>query len=421
MLKKLSSSIPLLLLSAVLAGCDSIPFLDNDSDYKTAGRGRPLEVPPDLTSTNTDDAFSVPGTTTLSSFNQQNQANQTVEEKLLPSAEGVKLERAGSQRWLIVPAPPEKVWPVIRAFWIDLGFPVRVENIQTGVIETDWVTVSEIIKDGQGNVLSRFQGWLDRLSALNNRQKFRTRIDRNADENVTEIYISHRSLGNEFDDGKERVLTPFGLFETGFKTEDTKKNDAEDDDIDAEFLRRLVVKLGIAEKQSHNIIDNPVEEKHASTSTDKDGIITLTVNDAFDRSWRRVGLALDRIGFLIEDRDRSRGLYFVRYSDLDADKPSEDKKGLLDKLKFWGDSSEKEKQPEPEPEQKKDDKGIIDKLKFWETSDKGKEKSNGVPQYRIHLERGETTTTVTVVGKDGKQVKSRAANRIMTLLYEQLQ
>src|SRR3990167_2221475 len=54
-------TVVLLLTVLSLAGCDSIPFIDNTSDYKGASRGKPLEVPPALPSLSTDDASSVPG------------------------------------------------------------------------------------------------------------------------------------------------------------------------------------------------------------------------------------------------------------------------------------------------------------------------------------------------------------------------
>jgi outer membrane protein assembly factor BamC len=146
------------------------------------------------------------------------------------------------------------------------------------------------------------------------------------------------------------------------------------------------------------------------------------MDDAFDRAWRRVGLALDRIGFLVEDKDRSKGLYFVRYSDLDAeDDAGTDKKGLLDKLAFWKDDDDKGKpqaKPKPEPEPKKDDSSFVDKLEFWKSSD---DKSvNTALQYRISVERNGEKTTVTVVDKDGKRDLSPTSNRILSLLYEQL-
>jgi outer membrane protein assembly factor BamC len=413
------SSVAALLTVLALAGCDSIPFIDNTSDYKGASRGKPLEVPPDLTSISTDDAYSVPGGTTYSAYNQD-QSKPEEAEKLLPeSSDSVRYERAGSQRWLVVKAPPEKVWPVIREFWTDLGFSVRVESTQTGVMETEWVDAADLTKDAQGNYLDKFQGWLDKLSSLKNRQKFRTRIDRGGEDDVTEIYMSHRSISDVTDDGKERVRTIYGDIENGYKFEGNRTKSQEEraiaEDIDAELLRRLMVKLGVAEKQSRAVIANPVTEKRAVLNKAADGQLTLALNDQFDRAWRRVGLALDRIGFLVEDRNRSQGLFYVRYSDIEADAPEGEKKGLLDKLKFWGDDDKKE-QPKPEPEVKKDDKGMVDKLKFWES----KKPEDVAAQYRIKLERAGDGTEVTVVDKNGNRDRSSTASRILSMLYDQL-
>jgi outer membrane protein assembly factor BamC len=408
-----------LLAALTLAGCDSIPFIDTTPDYKGAGRGRPLEVPPDLTSVSTSDTYTVPGGTTYSQYSGDQSQQQQEAEKILPTSDSVKMERAGAQRWLVVQAPVEKVWPVVREFWTELGFAVRIENTQTGVMETEWVDPSSLTKDDKGNYLDKFQGWLDKLNALNNRQKFRTRLDRGEEEGHTEIYMSHRSVSDVPDDGKPMIYTPVGKVEASKTTyADNFKVDpkarAAEEDLDAELLRRLMVKLGIEEKKSHTIIATTSNEKRASLDKDKAGTVTLMVNDQFDRAWRRVGLALDRIGFLVEDKDRSRGIFFVRYSDLEIASAPEEKKGLLDTLKFWGDDEEdKKKAPEP----KQEEKGLTDKLKFWNSD---QDKADQEKQYRVKVERGETNSMVYITDKDGKRDLSPTANRILSVLYEQL-
>jgi outer membrane protein assembly factor BamC len=182
-----------------------------------------------------------------------------------------------------------------------------------------------------------------------------------------------------------------------------------------------MVKFGLADKQAQNVIANPVQETRATLNKDKQGNATLAMDDAFDRAWRRVGLALDRIGFLVEDKDRSKGLYFVRYSDLDAEEDtSTDKKGLLDKLAFWKDDDDKAKpQAKPAPTPKIDDSSFVDKLEFWKSSSDDKSVNTAL-QYRISVERNGEKTTVTVVDKDGKRDLSPTSNRILSLLYEQL-
>ncbi len=406
------------LLTMLVSACDSIPFVDTSSDYKGAGRSRPLEVPPDLTSVNSSDAYSVPGgSTTYNTYNQAQEGQEAGVEKVLPTSDGVRMEKAGAQRWLVVNAPAEKIWPVVREFWIDQGFAVRVENAETGVMETEWVEADAIkAKEDKKNVGEKFDAWLDKLSGLADRRKFRTRLERGEKEGSTEIYMTHRTVSGAPDDGKNVVKTQLGEIDTGYRLDSSKpltKAEEMDADLDAELLRRLMVKLGVAEKRAQEIVANPVSEKRAEVVKEADSSVTLNLNDPFDRGWRRVGLALDRIGFVTEDKDRSNGLFYVRYADVDIDDGPKKKKGLLDTLKFWGDDEGVENKSKP-----KDEKTIVDKLQFWKGDDG---KTDPSKQYRIKLVETENgSTRVNVVDKDDKRNRSTTANRIIALLYEQL-
>jgi outer membrane protein assembly factor BamC len=404
--------------ACVITACDSIPFIDNTSDYKGAGRSKPLEVPPDLTAIRTSDAYAVPGSATYSGYSQDQEGQEVGVEQVLPNAEGVRMEKAGAQRWLVVTAPAEKIWPVIREFWLDQGFAVRVENPETGVMETEWIEADAIkLKDDSRNVGEKFDAWLDKLSGLADRRKFRTRLERGEKEGTTEIYMTHRTVAGAPDDGKNVVNTQLGKIETGYRIDaaDKKLNTAEqfDSDLDVELLRRLMVKLGVAEKQAQQIAANPVSPQRATVVKESDSSVTLNINDSFDRGWRRVGLALDRVGFVTEDKDRSQGIFFVRYADVDIDDTPKKKKGLLDTLKFWGDDEEEKNNPKP-----KDEKSIAEKLKFWKGKD---EKTDPAKQYRIKVsEKEDGTSSVNVVDAEGKHNPSTTANRIISLLYDQL-
>lgn len=406
------------LFSSFLVACDSIPFIDNTSDYKGAGRSKPLEVPPDLTSVNSSDAYSVPGgTTTYNTYNQAQEGQEAGVEKILPTSDDVRMEKAGAQRWLVVNAPAEKIWPAVREFWIDQGFAVRVENPDTGVMETEWIEADAIkAQDEKRNLGEKFDRWLDGLSGLADRRKFRTRLERGEKEGTTEIYMTHRTVSSAPDDGKNRVQTQLGEIDTGYRFEGNKTNTAveeKDGDLDAELLRRLMVKLGIDQKRAQEIVANPVTEKRAEVVKESDSSVTLNLYDSFDRGWRRVGLALDRIGFVIEDKDRSNGIFFVRYADVDIDDGPKKKKGLLDTLAFWKDDDEVENKSKP-----KDEKTIIDKLQFWKGDD---EKTDPSKQYRIKVAEAENGgTRVNVVDSEDKRNRSSTANRIISLMYDQL-
>lgn len=403
------------LLLAITA-CDSIPFMENTSDYKAAGRSKPLEVPPDLTSARTSDAYSVPGSATYSTFSQDQEGQEAGVEQILPTTAGVRMEKAGAQRWLVVNAPAEKIWPAIREFWLDQGFAVRVESPETGVMETEWIEADAIkLKEDKKNMGEKFDAWLDKLSGLADRRKFRTRIERGEQAGSTEIYMTHRTVAGAPDDGKNVVNTQLGKIETGYRLDAEKKSsniEEFDSDLDVELLRRLMVKLGVAEKEAQQIAANPVAQGRAKVVKESDSSITLSINDSFDRGWRRVGLALDRVGFVTEDKDRSTGLYFVRYADVDIDDSPKKKKGLFETLKFWGDDEE-DKTPAA-----KEEKSLAEKLKFWKGKD---EKTDPAKQYRIKVSENEDgTSSVNVVDTEGKRNPSSTANRIIALLFEQL-
>lgn len=378
-----------------LTGCNSIPFMDNTPDYQGASRGKPLEVPPDLTSISSSDVYTVPGSGTTYSEYSEGQTQYQQEEKILPTPDSVKMERAGSQRWLVVDAPVERIWPVVRDFWTELGFAVRVENPQTGVMETEWVNTSDLIKDPNADYLDKFQGWLDKLNTLQSRQKFRTRLDRGVEQGTTEIFLTHRSLSDAQDDGKVRVRTVYGVVDTGYRNEDFDKKKGSADaraiaeDIDAELLRRLMVRLGVEESKSRAIIASGTTEQRATLDKNSDGSFSLAAADPFDRAWRRVGLALDRIGFIVEDRDRSAGAFYVRYSDFEVDNNGKQEKGWLDKLKFWSD-------------------------------DEVKDKSNPENQYVVKVVDAENGSSIYVTDRNGKRERSGTANRILSMLYDQL-
>jgi outer membrane protein assembly factor BamC len=287
---------------------------------------------------------------------------------VLPVQDDARVERAGSQRWLVIKGDPDKLWPVVKDFWQEIGFIVNVEMPDAGVMETDWAENRSRIPDGiVRNTLGKL---LDAVYSTSERDKFRTRLERGAQPGTTEIYISHR--------GMEEVYTNRDLDQTRWQPRQPNP------ELEAEMLRRLMVRLGVQEERAKTqvAIAKPVER--ASLQRGGDGG-TLSLNEQFDRAWRRVGLALDRVGFTVEDRDRSKGLYFVRYIDPQIDNRSAENKGFFSRFKFWG------------------------------GSDKSK-----AEQYRVLVKDLGERAEVNVLNKEGQREQSATANRILTLLHDQL-
>ncbi|HEX6828846.1 MAG TPA: outer membrane protein assembly factor BamC [Burkholderiales bacterium] len=376
------------LLWAVLAACAlsvagcSGSLEPKKIDYKSAGKLPPLDIPPDLTQPSGDDRYAVPdmspsGTATYSSYARDRAAQPQQGTGIAPVAlkEGARIERSGTQRWLQVPGTPEQVWPVVKDFWQELGFIVIVEKPETGIMETDWA--ENRAKIPQDVIRSTLGKVIDSWYSTAERDKFRTRLERTSDGMSTEIYLSHRGMVEVFD--QVDVATGAGQ-RTVWQPRPA------DPELEAEMLSRLMTRFGVEEERARAMVTTAAGVERAKMVKDAAGGGMLVVNEPFDRAWRRVGLALDRVGFTVEDRDRASGMYYVRYVD-----PTKDETQL--------------------------NKGILDKLMSWTSSDSKKAKPQ---QYRIEVKEAANATRVGVLSATGAPEKSEVGTRILSLLYDQL-
>jgi outer membrane protein assembly factor BamC len=364
----------------LLGGCGVTDWLEgkDKTEYKTSSALPPLEVPPDLSAPTRDNRYVVPdnaggpgtSTATLSGYQAERKEAKPAASGILPPVDNVHVERAGSQRWLVVDQPPEKLWPVIKDFWQENGFLVKTEQPQVGVMETDWAESRPKIADGAlRNVISRA---LDQFYSSGQRDKFRTRLERTADGKGTEIYISHRGLEEVYE------TRDAGTAGSGSTKWQWRPSDPE---LEAEYMSRLMVRLGVQDQQkaTEAVKSAAQGEERARIKKGVSGEL-LEVYEPFDRVWRRVGLALDRVGFTVEDRDRQKGLYFVRYAD---------------------------------PESEKNKPGLF--ARIFSTN-----RTLTTEQYRVQVVEAGTSSEVNVLNKDGAADTSKTAQRILALLHEQL-
>ena len=423
---------------AALTGCAATEALNEQSriDYKSVNPQRPnagLEVPPDLTNPRSDDRFAIPvraGEATTAGTAAARSAGATVpaatvatatasapapapaaaaavispstspsqpsatrsnviEPRLLPNVDGARIERAGNQRWLVVNQPAEKVWSVIREFWQESGFTIQSENPEAGILETDWA--ENRVRVPQGFLRNALGRMFENSNTSGERDKFRTRLENNA--GATEVYISHRGL-REIVVGQLKDTTKWEMRPS-------------DPELEIEFLRRLMVKFGpepqraVAGAAAANASAAAATSSVATATTaataaapersrfiNNEGVAKVELGEGFDRAWRRVGLALDRGGFTVEDRDRSQGVYFVRYIDPESAARNSSPPGFFSRL-FSSDS-----------------------------------KPSNAQQYRIKVEGNAQASSVLVQSRDGQPVANdvdkQTAVKMLALLNEQL-
>ena len=287
-----------------LAGCS---VLESDKvDYRSSTVKAPsLVVPPDLTQLSKDTRYTVvDGAVSASGYKPTQAANAAG--SVAASAVGdVRIERSGNQRWLVVKRPAAKLWEPVKEFWQENGFLLAMDQSNLGIMETDWA--ENRAKIPQDFIRSSIGKLLDSIYSTAERDKFRTRLETNA-AGDTEIFISHR--------GVIEVYTAERSDKTVWQPRPT------DPELEAEFLRRLMVSLGSSPEQAKAQVAasaTGASKSLASVAT-QDGRPVVQIAEGFERAWRRVGLALDRTGFTVEDRDRKQGIYFVRYVEADTQK-----------------------------------------------------------------------------------------------------
>jgi outer membrane protein assembly factor BamC len=361
--------------AALLAACSTANTLleGKPIDYKSAGTLPSLEVPPDLTEPTNDNRYAVPagGETTLSRY-ESTRAQQAGADSgaVLPRIPDMHIARDGNQRWLVVSnETPDQLWPLLKDFWQANGFLLKLDQPQLGIMQTGWAEDRATLPGEMGGL--SLQRVIGPLYSTGKRDRFRTRLERTADGKGTEVYISHQGLEEVYTDRDRTTLA--------------WQPRPPDPGLEAEFLRRLMVRLGAKEEVAKQQVASAQGKPLAEIRNGPDRTQTLMVFEPFDRAWRRVGLALDRVGFTVEDRNRDKGVYYVRYADPESPAGKE-KKGFFASLAFW----------------RSDDKKVV------------------AEQYRVMVKDAKGDSVVEVQDKNGANVNNPSSRRIISLLLQQL-
>lgn len=325
-------------LALLIAGCSTDEMLlQRRVDYRSSSDNlskNPLEVPPDLTSPSNNPTFTVPANAVLADTAA---ATQT---QVLPANTKAKLVSAGGQRWLVVKGNPEKLWGEIREFWISNGFILTVDNTTTGIMETDWLENHAKLPQ---DMLTRMLGKISRrLASTGELDKFRTRLERGSEPGTTEIFVSHQGMIEAYrDDGATQTRSQDAVADTIWLPRPS------DPELEAEMVSLLLQHFGMDQDAARSIIKNPAEQlTKAEIVTQTGGSKALSIQDTFDRAWRRTGLAAERLGYVITDRDRTQGTFFVRRAETDIGKEKSD--NFFSGLAFWKKTEAEKKAAQPE-------------------------------------------------------------------------
>jgi len=376
-----------LALPLLLSGCSAGKIDDYLPDerlaYKQAREAKEnLELPPDLASGGFEDTMDIPpaaGSATYSDFVGERTARSRIAGSgdVLPTVSGVTLERSGNKRWLEIDATPQAVWPRVVSFWREQGILLEEQDPAIGVMKTDWLENRAEIRD---DIITRtLRTVADGLYSTSTRDQYRVRVDAGPRAETTEVYLTHRAMEerlvrNTVGEGSTTVWEPADS----------------DPDKEAAMLRRLMLYLGVTDRRADQMLASGGSAAAAGAGASSPGArliqagggSELVIPEEYRQAWRQTGLALDRTGFAVEDRNRSDGVFYVRYDD---------------------------------PQRGQQEKGILSRMSFWKGDDK-----NTVEQYQVRLREQGNETRVTIHNAAGQRDTSATAERILSLLEEQM-
>ncbi len=355
----------LLVVLAFLAssGCSLLNENDQRIDYKNNRSVDPLLLPPDLSATLEPELVTPGGAASYSDYTRAEggRISQRQGRTVLPEFSGVKMVNEHGVRWLEIQQDPATLWPKLVQFWDSEGLRLKIQDQRTGIIETDWAeNRADIPQDMLRNLLGRA---LDGIYSAATRDKYRLRIERGLRENSAQVFLTHRGA---------QEISQNETFVWVFRPSDPE--------LEAEMLSHLLVYLGVAEEQAKSIATSEQTDGSALAVVDNStGMPVMVVREPFAQAWRRVGLALDRANFTVQDKNREEGIYFVRYA-----KETE----VADKPSFWS------------------------KLAFWKKDETGE-----YQEFRVRLQNtASDNTTVTLEELEGNPVDAAVAQPVLDVL-----
>ena len=365
-----------LLVLFTLNGCSWLDqaFPDRSHDYKKAAVARSLDLPPDMKATETVDSLIVSEQTAVLSGYEASGDNQaqdcTSESSVSESVKALRFESDHGRYWLVVTEQPQVVWAKAREFWLENGYLIATENVEARILQTSWAEKQANVP--QGMIRELLGRALSSVYSSAYQDRYRMRLERGEEAGTTEIYISHQ--------GVEEILTSDsdeGAIRWGSRPRDPG--------FESELLKRMMVYMDTPAHAATEAFvkaeQAPPAPARAALSEEKDGKLSLLVYQEYPSAWRSVGIVLDRIDFAVEGRNRSEGIYTVRYSDPLAER----EQGLLSRMAFWSGDKEQE-----------------------------------VVTYQIRLQDDTSNTRVVVLDEQGEIEHSDTAGRILKLLFEEL-
>ena len=314
-----------------LAACSGSKKEQPKLDYQSTNRKVVnLEVPPDLTNPNQGNLYQLPagsGAVRASDINRTPAVQQAASQAVLAGVKGVRIERDGSQRWLVVDGKkPAEIWPLLKAFWQESGFTIGNEEPAIGQMETEWAeNRAKLPADGLRSLFEKVG--LGGIYSTSERDKFIIRIEANKNGS-TDVFFAHKGMQEVYSDkNKDNTMWQ------------PRPNDP---NLEAAFLARFMQYMGADEAQVQKELQRPNTQQNGLARLESNSVL---LTGDYERNWRRTALALDRIGLTVIGQKVDKHAYLVQPAPAESDKVSKTKPGFFSRM-----FGKKAEAPAPLPE-----------------------------------------------------------------------
>lgn len=248
----------------------------------------------------------------------------------LDKIKDIQIVQGGSERWMVIKNKTvDQIYPIMISYLNNAGLAVKYNNQAIGLIQTDWVTKNNNIQQGFG--IRGFFNWIGLGSMYTLPTQYMFRITLWQNENDTNIFVTNYEISEHFSRGSP---PHYSSVEPSNYTTTKWVLFPPNPQIELDFLLNFMGFIGLDKSQIKNIESQTVNTIYESGILSSNPMSTLVgnqliISDSLDRAWWRVGLALERVGLEITDKNRTDGIYFVYPLPNLTENPNSD---LFDKL-----------------------------------------------------------------------------------------
>lgn len=271
-----------LLLSGT--GCGSIfgeegVFRDRSQDYKKAPQTPPVTVPAGMQSAPLRDIYVIPPVEDNFLAEGKFEVPRPVPLSSGAGQDVVRIQKLGDESWILIGVAPGQVWPQVRNFMSASGMQIARADARAGIMESNWLTV-----EGQ-SLTSRFQ----------------FRMEQGVQRGTSELHVLQMTQGGSSSAWPSKSDDPAQAAEMQQAIAQFLADSADSAPVS------MIAEQGISAGGKISLQEAP------------EGYTYLRLELPFDRAWASMGRALEKSSFEITDKDRSSGIYYVRFQDEAAE------------------------------------------------------------------------------------------------------